>query len=69
MNKKISALVLTGALTCALAVPALAADVPAVPISAPVFVEEIDTLPDSVLYYGTVKEVGKMRTVGLPGCA
>ena len=65
MNKKISALVLTGALTCALAVPALAADIPAVPISAPVFVEEIDTLPDSVLYYGTVKEVGKNADGGI----
>ena len=60
MNKKIPALVLTGALACALAVPAWAADVSAVvPISAPVSAEEIAPLPDSVLYYGTVEEIGK----------
>lgn len=57
--KKISVLVLTGALACALTAPALAADVPVTPISAPVSAEEIASLPDSVLYYGTVKEIGK----------
>lgn len=59
MNNKISALVLTGALACALAVPAFAAEAPVVPISAPVSAESISVLPDSVLYYGTVKEIGK----------
>lgn len=59
MNKKISALVLTGALACTLAVPAFAAEAPVVPISAPVSAEEIAVLPASVLYYGTVKEIGK----------
>lgn len=59
MNKKVSALVLTGALACALTVPAFAAEVSAVPISAPVSAEEIAVLPDSVLYYGTVKEIGE----------
>lgn len=59
MNKKISALVLTGALACTLSVPAFAAEIPVVPISAPVSAEEIAALPDSVLYYGTVKEIGK----------
>ena len=63
--KKIPALVLTGALACTLAVPALAADVPAVPISAPVSTEEIAALPDSVLYYGTVKEIGKNTDGGI----
>ena len=58
MNKKFPALILTGALACALAVPALAADVP-VPISAPVSAQETAALPASVLYYGTVQEIGK----------
>ena len=58
MNKKIPALVLTGALACALAVPAFAADVSIMPISAPVSTGEVASLPDSVLYYGTVKEIG-----------
>ena len=58
MNKKIPALVLTGALACALAVPAFAADVSIMPISAPVSTGEVALLPDSVLYYGTVKEIG-----------
>ena len=57
--KKISVLVLTSVLTCALTAPALAADVPVTPISVPVSTKEIVSLPDSVLYYGTVKEVGK----------
>ena len=58
MNKKIPALVLTGALACGLAVPAFAADVSVVPISAPVSTGEVAELPDSVLYYGTVEEIG-----------
>ena len=65
MNKKISALVLTGALACALAVPTLAADVSAVPISAPVSAGETASLPDSVLYYGTVKEIGRDADGGI----
>lgn len=66
MNKKIPALVLTGALACALAVPALAADVPAVvPISAPVSEQALAPLPDSVLYYGTVEEIGKDAEGGI----
>ena len=65
MNKKISVLALTGALACALTVPALAADVPAVPISAPVSAEEMMSLPDSVIYYGTVEEIGKNADGGI----
>ena len=59
MNKKISALVLTGVLTCTLAVPTFAANVLVAPINAPASTEEIAVLPNSVLYYGTVKEIGK----------
>ena len=65
MNKKISALVLTGVLTCTLAVPAFAANVSVTPISAPVSTEENNVLPDSVLYYGTVKEIGKNADGGV----
>ena len=65
MKKKISALVLTGVLACTLAVPAFAADVSVTPISAPVSSEEMDVLPDSVLYYGTVKEIEKTADGGI----
>lgn len=64
MNKKIPAIVVTGALACALAVPALAADVPVL-ISAPISAEEVASLPDSVLYYGTVKEIRKSADGGI----
>ncbi|MEQ2457499.1 S-layer homology domain-containing protein [Flavonifractor hominis] len=59
MNKKLTVLVLTGALACAMALPAMAAETTAVPISAPVSMEETMSLPDSVLYYGTVQEIVK----------
>lgn len=59
MNKKLTVLVLTGALACAMTLPAMAAETAAVPISAPVSTEEAVSLPDSVLYYGTVQEVVK----------
>ena len=57
MKKKLTVLVLTGALACTMALPAMAADVTAVPISAPVSSEALTALPDSVLYYGTVQEI------------
>ena len=56
MNKKLTAMILVGALACAMTVPAMAEGNTAVPISAPISVEEPQPLPDSVLYYGTVKE-------------
>lgn len=59
MNKKLTVLVLTGALACAMALPAMATETTAVPISAPVSTEETISMPDSVLYYGTVKEIVK----------
>lgn len=59
MNKKLTVLVLTGALACAMALPAMAADTTANPISAPISTQETVTLPDSVLYYGTVQEIRK----------
>ena len=59
MNKKLTVLVLTGALTCAMALPAMAAETTAVPISDSLSVEESHSQPDSVLYYGTVQEIVK----------
>ena len=59
MNKKLTVFLLTGALTCAMALPAMAAETTAVPISAPISTEGSIALPDSVLYYGTVQEIVK----------
>lgn len=59
MNKKLTVLVLTGALACSMALPAMAAQTTAVPISAPVSTETAVSLPGSVLYYGTVQEIVK----------
>ena len=59
MNKKLTVLVLTGALACSMALPAMAAQTAAVPISAPVSTEAAVSLPGSVLYYGTVQEIVK----------
>ena len=58
MNKKLSVLILTGALACTMALPALAVEqMPtAVPTAAS---EETQALPGSVLYYGTVQEIVK----------
>ena len=55
MKRTLSALMLSGALLCALSVPALAAE-PAAPRTDTSLTQE-GTLPDSVLYYGTVTEV------------
>ena len=55
MKRTLSALMLSGALLCALSVPALAAE-PAAPQTDMSLTQE-ETLPDSVLYYGTVTEV------------
>lgn len=55
MKQTLSALMLSGALLCALSVPALAAE-PAAPQTDASLTQE-ETLPDSVLYYGTVTEV------------
>ena len=55
MKRTLSALMLSGALLCALSVPALAAE-PAAPQTGTSLTQE-ETLPDSVLYYGTVTEV------------
>lgn len=59
MNKKLPTLILTGALACAMALPALAAEAAPVPISAVLPAGAAQTLPHSVLYYGTVKELVK----------
>ena len=59
MNKKLTVLVLTGAMACAMALPAMAAGNMEAPVSAPVSTETSVSLPDSVLYYGTVQEIVK----------
>lgn len=59
MNKKLVVLTLTGALAFSLALPAMASEPVAVPISAAASVEDIQQLPASVLYYGTVQEIVK----------
>lgn len=59
MNKKLTVLVLTGAMACAMALPAMAAGNTATPTSTPVSAEISVSLPDSVLYYGTVQEIVK----------
>lgn len=58
MNKKLSVLILTGTLACTMALPALAVE--QMPTAAPTTTaEETQTLPGSVLYYGTVQEIVK----------
>ena len=57
MNKKLTALILAGTLSCAMTLPAMAAEATPVLISAPVSSEETAVLPDSVLYYGTVSAI------------
>lgn len=59
MKKKLTALVLTGALACSMALPAMAAQTTAIPISAPVSTEAAVSLEGSMLYYGTVQEIVK----------
>ena len=59
MKKKMTVLVLTGALVCTMALPAMAADTTPIPISAPITSEQTVSLPDSMLYYGTIKEIIK----------
>lgn len=57
MNKKLVTLVLSGALLCSLGAPALAAE-STPPASAETgYTENVQPLPDSLLYYGTVKEI------------
>ncbi len=59
MKKNFVIVALSGALICMACAPAMAAQDPIpVPISAPVM-EESQQLPDSVLYYGQVKEIRK----------
>ncbi len=59
MKKNLTVLALTGVLACALVLPAAAAQTTAVPISQPISTNAPASMPDSVLYYGTVQEVVK----------
>lgn len=56
MRKKMAILVLTGLLTCTLALPASATETPT---ETQTSMEQTQKLPSSVLYYGTVKEIDK----------
>lgn len=57
MRQQWTALILSGALICAMSVPALAAA--PVESASPPAPEETDSLPDSILYYGAVEEIGR----------
>lgn len=57
MNKKLPVLILTGALACSVFSPALAAGKAPVSPAPVTAAEEVQVLPNSVLYYGTVKEI------------
>lgn len=57
MNKKLPVLILTGALACAVFSPALAAEKAPTLTPPAAYVEEVQTLPNSVLYYGTLTEI------------
>lgn len=60
MKKKAITLLLTGALVSAMTLPAMAADDTAVPaIANDAVAEDQPLLPDSMLYYGTLKEIRK----------
>ena len=59
MKKKLTALILAGALSCAIAVPAAAADSRRPLISPAPISEETPSISHSVLYYGTVKAIIK----------
>ena len=61
MNRKLTALILSGAMVCALSVQSLAAEPadPAAGESQVTGVEVETALPDSVLYYGTIVEIGR----------
>lgn len=58
MRQKWTVLALSGALICAMSVPALAAEPTEEPTFPPAS-EETVSLPDSILYYGEVKEIGR----------
>lgn len=59
MMKKLTVFVLSGAMLCTTVLPAMAAGGTVKPIAAPIAAEETVSLPNSVLYYGTVKEILK----------
>ena len=68
MNKKLPVLILTGALACAVFSPALAAEKAPTLTPPAAYVEEVQTLPNSVLYYGTLTESSGTRTAPSSSC-
>lgn len=59
MMKRLTVLALGGALLCLATIPAMAAEMKPDSISLPLTAEERVSMPDSVLYYGTVTEIVK----------
>ncbi|MCI7474332.1 MAG: S-layer homology domain-containing protein [Clostridiales bacterium] len=59
MNKKLTGLILAGALACAMTLPAMATETRITPISTPISADKSASLPDSVLYYGTAQKIVK----------
>ncbi|MGI5962873.1 MAG: stalk domain-containing protein [Lawsonibacter sp.] len=62
MKNKFTALVLSGALICTMGVPTLAAEAIDSSLTPPSSQEEVQPLPHSVLYYGTVTSFDKDDT-------
>ncbi len=59
MNRKLAALALSGVLLCSMGAPTLAAGnvPPASRVSEETEMEQVQSLPNSVLYYGEVKAI------------
>ena len=57
MNRKLTAWALSGALLCTMSLPIMAADATDLPLATGT--EESQTLPNSVLYIGTIKSISK----------
>ncbi len=57
MNRKLTALFLSGALSCVLTLPVMGVGTTVVPAAVPITTVEEAALPDSVLYYGRVNSI------------
>ena len=66
MRQQWTALILSGALICAMSVPALAAA--PVESASPPAPEETDSLPDSILYTERWRRSDGMKTARSPAC-
>ena len=59
MNRKLSVIVLSGAMACSMVIPAVAAKAELIPLPEPVSVEATVSASDHCLYYGTVQKIVK----------